>query len=100
MHTLQSEFVVKDIKWALQEDEEGKTEKVERPKWIKSQAKAFVMIALDQPATFEKYETLESMGRFTLRKGDRSIATGRVHKYKPADPFELQRAREVEETKE
>lgn len=36
------------------------------------------------PIPIEKFETLEIMGRFTLRDEGKTIALGKVIKYKPA----------------
>ena len=41
-------------------------------------------ISIDRAICIEKYETLQSMGRFTLRDEGKTIAIGKILKYKPA----------------
>ena len=41
-------------------------------------------ISVDKNICIEKFDTLASMGRFTLRDEGRTIAVGRILKYKPA----------------
>lgn len=41
-------------------------------------------IQVDKKICIEKHDTLASMGRFTLRDEGRTIAIGKILKYKPA----------------
>ncbi|KAF0983245.1 hypothetical protein FDP41_010310 [Naegleria fowleri] len=52
------------------------------PKFIQNKDTAEAVFRLERPVCIEKFETLNSMGRFVLRS-DRTIGVGRVKKVKP-----------------
>jgi peptide chain release factor subunit 3 len=83
-HTFADDCVIKDILQAIEFDEkaQGLVTKM-APKFTKSFAKCHVRITTKYPIALEKYETIASLGRFTLRDEGKTIAIGRVTKYKP-----------------
>jgi translation elongation factor EF-1alpha len=83
MHTLAVEVSIKDIVKATEVDGSGQKVEKERPKYIRSHAKATVRIGFNTPVPVEKYADVAPLGRFTLRDECKTIATGRVVKYKP-----------------
>lgn len=99
LHAIQEECQIEEIKTGTEEDEEGNIITVEKPKWLRSHAKAFVRISMRRPVCFEKYEVNPHLGQFTMRKGGRTIASGEIRKYKPLDPLLLKKYRQ-EETKQ
>lgn len=80
MHTFADDCIVKDIVKAVEKDE---TTVKERPKFIRSYAKATVRITFNKPVPVEKFADMPPLGRFTLRDEGKTIALGRVTKYKP-----------------
>ena len=83
-HTFSDECVIKDLLEAIETDEKsGKTVTKELPKFTKSFAKCRVRISTRNPIAIEKYETIPALGRFTLRDEGKTIAVGRITKYKP-----------------
>jgi peptide chain release factor subunit 3 len=79
MHTLAVEVSIKDIVKATELDAAGQKVEKERPKYIRSHAKATVRIGFNCPVPIEKYADMP----FTLRDEGKTIALGRVVKYKP-----------------
>jgi peptide chain release factor subunit 3 len=58
------------------------TEKI-KPQFAKSFAKITCRIQMRVPIPIEKADVLQSMGQFTLRDEGKTIALGRIIKYKP-----------------
>jgi len=84
IHTQAIEASVKDIVVAYEKNEKGgETEKI-KPQFTRSGARIIARVSTRIPIPLEKYETVPEMGRFTLRDESRTIALGRVLKYKPA----------------
>ena len=52
------------------------------------------------PVTLEKYDFIEQMGRFTLRDEGKTIAIGKVLRYKPAVLRKQEETNPYEEAKE
>ena len=68
---------------AYEKNDRGEvTEKV-KPQFTKSFSKIICRIATRIPICIEKHETIPVMGRFTLRDEGKTIALGKVIKYKP-----------------
>lgn len=85
MHTFADTCTIKDILEAKEKDvQSGEIMTKEKPKFVRSFAKAKVRIAFNQKVPVEKFEQLAALGRFTLRDEGKTIALGRVLKYKPA----------------
>jgi len=61
----------------------GKVEANTKAKFIKQHQKARVRISTTMPLAMEKFENLPQLGRFTLRDEGRTIAVGKIIKYKP-----------------
>lgn len=55
----------------------------EKAKFIKSGQHCRVRISTRLPLAMEKFEVLPQLGRFTLRDEGRTIAVGKILKYKP-----------------
>jgi len=85
MHTLGEDCTIKDIISA--EEKEGSSEiwiKKDKPKFIRSYAKARVRISFTLPIALEKFSVTPALGQFTLRDEGKTIAIGKVMRYKPA----------------
>lgn len=84
IHTFSDEVSVKDIVWAVETDPNTKVEtRKERPKFTKSYAKVLCRMTSIKPIPLEKAADMPSLGRFTLRDEGKTIAVGRIMKYKP-----------------
>ena len=83
VHTVQEECMVRDIQKIWVKDDKG-VEGEKKPDYAFSYARIQCIIQVNKPICIEKFSDVESMGRFTLRDEDRTIAVGRVIKYKPA----------------
>jgi len=84
LHTIGDEIVVKSLKGVYELDGTGKEYLRKNPKYCKSGTKCVVTIECRVPVCLEKYEFIEHMGRFTLRDEGKTIALGKVLRYKPA----------------
>lgn len=84
LHTIGDEIVVKSLKGIYEIDGTGKEYVRKNPKYCKSGSKCIVTIETRVPVCLEKYEFIEHMGRFTLRDEGKTIALGKVLRYKPA----------------
>lgn len=84
IHTYADDISIKDIKWALEKDQNsGEEVKKENPKFTRSFAKCLVRIATKNPIPVEKISECASLGRFTLRDEGKTIAIGRVTRFIP-----------------
>lgn len=84
IHTFSDEVTIKDLLWAIEKDPSTQEPvKKEKPKFTRSFAKILCRIACNKPIPLEKAADMPSLGRFTLRDEGRTIAVGRVLKYKP-----------------
>jgi peptide chain release factor subunit 3 len=84
LHTVGDEIVVNALRGVYESDGAGKEYLKKNPKYAKSGSKLMVTIKTRVPVCLEKYEFIEHMGRFTLRDEGKTIALGKVLKYKPA----------------
>lgn len=75
---IESILEVKDLNIAT-----GAYELNEKAKFIKSGQQCRVRISTRLPLAMEKFEVLPQLGRFTLRDEGRTIAVGKILKYKP-----------------
>jgi hypothetical protein len=83
VHTVAEECTIKDIMVAYEKNDKGEiTEKI-KPQFTKSKAKITCRIQMRLPIPLEKFDVLDSMGRFTLRDEGKTIALGKIIKYKP-----------------
>lgn len=83
-HTFADDIVIKDLLNAEEKNlSTGKIDTKDAPKFIKSFTKAKVRITTKVPLAAEKFDVLPQLGRFTLRDEGRTIAVGKILKYKP-----------------
>lgn len=61
----------------------GKMEINEKAKFVRSHQSCRVRISCSHPLAMEKFDVLPQLGRFTLRDEGRTIAVGKITKYKP-----------------
>ena len=84
IHTFSDEVVIKDLLWTIEKDvNTGEEVKKEKPKFTRSFAKLSCRISSNKPIPLEKASEMPSLGRFTLRDEGKTIAVGKVMKYKP-----------------
>lgn len=83
LHTISDEIVIQTLAGVYEHDGAGKEYVKKNPKYCKSGSKVIVKISTRVPVCLEKYEFIEHMGRFTLRDEGRTIALGKVLRYKP-----------------
>lgn len=85
IHTVADECTIKEILVSYEKSEKS-TEIVEKqkPQFARSFAKIICRIETRIPIALEKWENVAPLGRFTLRDEGRTIAVGKVLKYKPA----------------
>lgn len=84
IHTVADEATVKEILVAYEKNEKGDILEKQRPQFTRSFAKIICRIQTRIPIPLEKFEFMPQMGRFTLRDEGKTIAVGKVLKYKPA----------------
>jgi sulfate adenylyltransferase subunit 1 (EFTu-like GTPase family) len=83
-HTFADECVIKDIISCQEKNHtSGNMETREAPKFVKSFTTCRVRITTRNPIAIEKFETIPQLGRFTLRDEGKTIAAGKILKYKP-----------------
>jgi len=83
IHTWNDEITVKDIIQVEETDEKGEKIVKQKPQFARAGNKLICRIAPRCPVSLEKFETIQQMGRFTLRDESKTIAIGKVLKYKP-----------------
>lgn len=84
IHTHSDEVNIKDLVWSVEKDPNTKElTKKERPKYARSYAKLLCRMQSNKPIPLEKASDMASLGRFTLRDEGKTIAVGRIMKYKP-----------------
>lgn len=83
-HTIAEDIIIKDLLSVTEKNlATGALETKEQPKFIKSFSQCRVRISTKVPIAIEKFEVLPQLGRFTLRDEGRTIAVGKILKYKP-----------------
>lgn len=85
MHTLCEQVTIKNIVSAEEKDHgSGEIIKKEKPKYVRSFAKAVVRISFTRvPIALEKASILPKLGQFILRDEKKTIGVGKVLKYIP-----------------
>lgn len=83
MHTIVEEVEIKALVKAVETNEKGAETVVDKPKFVRSNCKLTGRIALSKPIAVEKLDVMPKLAKFTLRDKDKTIAIGRVMKYKP-----------------
>lgn len=79
IHTVQTECEVEEILYQI----DRKTKKKIKSTIIKKFCDGVIKIKLANPICIEKVEDNISMGRFTLRDENKTIAIGKIYKVKP-----------------
>jgi peptide chain release factor subunit 3 len=74
LNTLEVGCEVIQIQKATIKEGDGQYTTVDKPKFVKSHAKAVVLIAFQRPICVAKYENGDRMGRFILRDENKTIA--------------------------
>lgn len=82
-HTFNEEVVVKEILSCTETNEKGEKTTKLKPQFARSQNVIKCRITPKNPMAIEKFDSIPSMGRFTLRDEGKTICIGRVLKYKP-----------------
>lgn len=85
LHTISEEITITSIDGVFEHDGTGKEFIKKNPKYVKSGARILAKITTRIAVCLEKYDFIEHMGRFTLRDEGKTIALGKVLKYKPAE---------------
>lgn len=84
IHTVADEATIKEILVSYEKTEKGDIIEKQKPQYAKSFNRMICRIQTRIPIPLEKNETMPQLGRFTLRDEGRTIAVGKVLKYKPA----------------
>ena len=86
-------------------DDKGEEQEKTRPDFASSYNRVQAIMTVNKPICIEKHDVVEQMGRFTLRDGNKTIALGKIIKYKPAkltednDGLTDEQRRQVEEAR-
>lgn len=83
MHTFADDCSIKEILVAHEKDAGGNEVVKENPKYTKSFAKIRARVQTRVPVPLEKFDVVPELGRFTLRDEGKTIAVGRILRYKP-----------------
>ena len=84
IHTVADEATIKEILVSYEKNEKGEIVEKQKPQFAKSFNRIICRIQTRIPIPLEKSDTMPQLGRFTLRDEGRTIAVGKVLKYKPA----------------
>lgn len=84
IHTVAEEANIKEILVSYEKNEKGEIIEKQKPQFAKSFSKMICRIQTRIPIPLEKSEFMPQLGHFTLRDEGRTIAVGKVLKYKPA----------------
>ena len=84
LHTIMVDCTVTEL-ISLQEKDKASGQKEAKmwPKFIKSYTYCRVRIETANPIAVEKYDSIPYFARFTLRDEGKTIAAGKILKYKP-----------------
>mmetsp|Transcript_12798 Transcript_12798/g.21650 ORF Transcript_12798/g.21650 Transcript_12798/m.21650 type:complete len:181 (+) Transcript_12798:2031-2573(+) len=83
IHTFNDEVIIKDITRSIEKNEKGEDIVKEKPQYAKSQTRILCRMTPKNPIALEKFDSINQMGRFTLRDEGKTICVGRVLRYKP-----------------
>lgn len=83
-HTFAEDIQIESILSVMEmNNATGSLESNEKAKFLRSHQTTRVRISTKLPIAMEKFDVLPQLGRFTLRDEGRTIACGRILKYKP-----------------
>jgi hypothetical protein len=97
IHTVSEEAFIKDIMISYEKNEKGEVVTKIKPQYSRSFSKIICRVQTRIPIALEKYETIYQMGRFTLRDEGRTIALGKILKYKPSKAKAAEEAKSASE---
>ena len=84
MHTFADDCSIKDILVAYEKDPStGQIVTKENPKFTRSFSTIRARVMTRVPIPLEKFEVVPELGKFTLRDEGKTIAVGKVLRYKP-----------------
>jgi peptide chain release factor subunit 3 len=83
LHTFADEAVIGNITASYETNDRGETSEKKNPKFAKSHSRIICRVSVRIPVGLEKYDVHAQLGRFTLRDEGKTIAVGKVLKYKP-----------------
>lgn len=83
IHTHADEITISHIVKSFEKKDNGEIQEKQKPQFARSQTKIICRINPRNPVSLEKFETIQQMGRFTLRDDGKTICVGKVLKYKP-----------------
>jgi peptide chain release factor subunit 3 len=83
IHTFNDEIIIKDIVKSTEWNDRGEATVTDKPKFVRSNSKMVCRITPKNPIALEKLDVMPQMAKFTLRDEGKTIAIGRVLKYKP-----------------
>ncbi len=84
IHTVSDEATIKEILVSYEKNDKGDIVDKQMPKFAKSFNRIICRIQTRIPIPLEKHDTMAQLGRFTLRDEGKTIAVGKVLRYKPA----------------
>jgi peptide chain release factor subunit 3 len=84
IHNVSEEVTIKEILISFEKTEKGEIIEKQRPQYAKSFNRIICRIQIRIPIPLEKYDTMARLGRFILRDEGKTIAVGKVLKYKLA----------------
>lgn len=84
IHTVADDAFIKDIMVSYEKNDKGEVTEKLKPQFAMSNARIICRIATRIPICMEKHDVINQMGRFTLRDEGKTIALGKILKYKPA----------------
>lgn len=84
MHTFADDVTIKDILIAYEKDPStGEIVTKENPKFTRSFSTIRARVTCRIPLPLEKFDVVPELGRFTLRDEGKTIAIGKILRYKP-----------------
>lgn len=83
IHTHAGEVTISHIVKSFETNDRGEVTEKQKPQFARSQTKIICRMSPTNPVSLEKFETIQQMGRFTLRDDGKTICVGKVLKYKP-----------------
>ena len=84
MHTFADDAIIKDILISHEKDPvSGEIITKENPKYTKSFSTIRARVTTRVPIPLEKFDVVPELGKFTLRDEGKTIAVGKVLRYKP-----------------
>lgn len=99
IHTVSEEATLKDIVTAWETDDKGEVTEKKAPKFTRSGAKIICRLSTRIPIAMEKFDAVPQLGKFTLRDQGKTIAIGKILKYKPAKVLDYQLYQEEQRKK-